>query len=89
MVLRVFAHLHQLPSDVRIPVVLYLIVCSSRQPSSYQGPPVAEEGMELDDEVFFVLGKVSTFDIRLQIIYPSQPATFSTTMQPWDEELQE
>jgi hypothetical protein len=30
--------------------------------------PIAKEGMKFDDEVFFILSKDTTFDIRSQIV---------------------
>lgn len=37
--------------------------------------------MKFDDEIFFILGEVASLEVRPQIVYPSQPATFAATEQ--------
>lgn len=47
MSMRVEPTVQELALDVGVPVVLYLVICSSRQASSNERPPSIKEG---DDE---------------------------------------
>lgn len=49
------------------------------------GIPVAEQGMELDDEVGFVLLEVPSLNIRPEVVDPSEPATLTAPKQPYEE----
>lgn len=67
----------QLLAEVSVPVVLYLIVRTSRYPPCYQRPPVAEEAVEAKDEVFFVGGNVTALDGRAKVIHPAKAAALA------------
>lgn len=58
-------------AEVGIPVVLYLVVGPARQSPSYEGPAVAEQGVEADDEVFLIWGYVPALDVGPEIVHPS------------------
>lgn len=58
-------------AEVGIPVVLYLVVGPAWQSPGYEGPAVAEQGMEADDEVFLIRGYVPALDVGPEIVHPS------------------
>lgn len=61
---RINTFLDQTFLDVSVPMVLDLIVCSSWYFTSYGRPFVAMNGVEVDDGIFLVLAKLSTFNVR-------------------------
>ena len=44
--------------------------------------PVAEGGVELDDDVLFLLGDVPPLDVRPKVVDPPQPAALAAPEQP-------
>ena len=74
---RVDSSVQKLPSYVRVPIVLYFIVCSPRQSSSYQRPLVTEETVEFDDELVFFFGKVTSFKVGAEVVDPPETAAFA------------
>uniref|UniRef100_A0A2P2JE36 Tannin-related R2R3 MYB transcription factor n=1 Tax=Rhizophora mucronata TaxID=61149 RepID=A0A2P2JE36_RHIMU len=63
-----------------VPIILYLIVCSSWKPSSDEGPSVSQELVEPDDELLFINCYISSLDIRSEIVQPSQSAALPTPL---------
>lgn len=45
--------------------------------------PVADDGVELDDGLLFVLGELAVLEVRPEVVRPSQPATLPTPLEPW------
>jgi len=43
---------------------------------------VAEEAVQLDDEVVLVGGEVAALDVRLEVVEPPQPAALAGPLQP-------
>ena len=43
--------------------------------------PVAEGGVELDDDVFFLLGDVPPLDVRPKVVDPPEPAALAAPEQ--------
>jgi hypothetical protein len=72
------SHTDKLSLQMRVPVVLDLIVRSTRQSTGYQRPLISKECVQFENKIVFVLRKTPTFQIRAKIIYPSQPATLAT-----------
>ena len=46
--------------------------------------PVSKNGMEIENCLFFFLGKFPSLNIRPQIICPSKPATLPTSVKTWE-----
>lgn len=82
MGLRVYATANKLAFNMRIPVILDFVVCSSGQSSSYQGPFIPKQTMKFDDDLIFFFSEIASLEVRSQIVYPSQPATLPTSKQP-------
>lgn len=78
---RINAHLLELLLDVSVPVILDLIVCSSREVRGYFRPSVAKLRMEVNDHFLFILGQKASLQVWPQVIGPPQPATLSTPQQ--------
>lgn len=38
--------------------------------------------MEVDDEFIFMRGEIAPLEVRPQVVYPPQPATLPTSLQP-------
>jgi hypothetical protein len=47
--------------------------------------PVPEGGVELDDDVLFLLGDVAPLHVGPQVVDPSQPAALAAPKQPCAE----
>lgn len=45
-----------------------------------KGPPVSEEFVEPDDEVFFIRGEMAPLDVRTEVINPSKPAALAASL---------
>lgn len=43
---------------------------------------VAEELVELDDELVFLLGEVAAFEVGTEVVDPPKPATLPAPQQP-------
>lgn len=41
--------------------------------------PVAKKGLQMDDHLLFLIGKVTALDTRPEIIRPSESATLTTS----------
>lgn len=67
----------KLSSDVRVPVILDLVVRSPRQSPRYQGPLVAEEAVELDDELVLVVGEVAALEVGAEVVDPAEAAALA------------
>ena len=48
--------------------------------------PVAEEGLEVDDELLLLLGEVAALDARPEVVGPPQPAALAAPHQPCAQE---
>lgn len=66
----------ELLAEMGVPVVLYLVVRSPRDPPRYQRPPVAQEAMEAEDEILLVGGDVAALHGGAEIVHPPEAAAF-------------
>jgi hypothetical protein len=44
--------------------------------------PVPKDSVEFNDEVFFVLRKCTSFQVRPQVVHPPQPTALATPLKP-------
>lgn len=71
-----------LPAHRGIPVILYRIVCSSRQILGDFRPPIPKLLVQLVNESVFVLGPCALFDIGIEVVVPTLATLFpSATLQ--------
>jgi hypothetical protein len=75
------AALAELLLDEGVPEVFHLVVGASRQLRGNLRPLVAEDGVEVDDEVFLLLGEGAPLQVRPQVVYPPQPAALPTPLE--------
>jgi len=47
-----------------------------------EASPVPQKLVKPDDELFLIGRYVASFDVRPQVVQPSQPATLATSLQP-------
>jgi hypothetical protein len=80
---RVEAAGEELALDVGVPVVLDLVVRPPRQPPGDQRPLVAEELVELDDELVFLVGEVAALEVGAEVVDPPEAAALPATQQPY------
>jgi hypothetical protein len=45
--------------------------------------PVAEQGLEVDDELLLLVGEVTALDPWAEVVGPPQPAALAAAHQPW------
>ena len=71
--------------------LVWFIACGARMPVVHSKVtvrvPVAKQVVESNDEVFFLIRYVPSFDSWPQIVQPSQPAALTTPIQPCKEEF--
>ena len=75
------AALAELLLDEGVPEVLDLVVGAARQLRGDLRPLVAEDGVEVDDEVLLLLGEGAPLQVRPQVVYPPKPAALPTPLQ--------
>ena len=46
--------------------------------------PISKKAMQSENKVFLIGQNLSSFNIKLQLIHPSQSTTFATTQQPYN-----
>ena len=63
--------------EVGVPVVLDVVVGSLREVRSNGGPPVAEQGLEVDDDAFLVGGEVAAADAGAEVVGPAEAAALA------------
>jgi len=76
------AHLDEPLLEVRVPEVLDLVVRPARQVRRDRRPLVAEDGVEVQDGLFFLLRELAPLDVRPQVVGPPQPAALAASVQP-------
>ena len=75
-------HGEQLLAEVRVPVVLDLVVGAAGELGGDGGPLVAEEGVEVDDELLLVVGKPAALDVRAEVVCPAEAAALAAAVEP-------
>lgn len=73
----IYALTDELLTQVSVPVVLYLIVRTPRNPPGYQRPSIAQEAMEAEDEIFFIGGDLAALDGRAEVVHPPEAAALA------------
>jgi hypothetical protein len=79
--LRVYATANKLAFNVCVPIILDLIICSSRQSSSYQRPFISKQAVKFNNDLIFFFSEIASLEVRPQIVYPPQSATLATPKQ--------
>ena len=73
--------LPELLLDARVPEVLDLVVGAPGQLRGDLRPLVAEDGVEVDDEVLLLLREGAPLEVRPQVVYPPQPAALPAPLK--------
>lgn len=81
MAIKPCLELSELLFQVGVPVIFYIIVSSLRKVGSYGSPSIAQKSLEVDYHLLFMIGEVTAFDTRPQIICPSKPAALTASQQ--------
>lgn len=80
---RVIVLISQEPfAEVGVPVILYLVIGSAREPTGNERPAVAEKGVQSDDQIVLVRSYVAPLDVGPEIIHPSKSAALSAPQKP-------
>ena len=75
------AHSEEALLQVRVPVVLNLVVSAPGEVAGNCGPPVAQQGVQVDDRLLLFGGESAALDVRPQVIRPPQSAALATPRQ--------
>jgi hypothetical protein len=75
------AEVDELLAKVRVPVVLDLVVRAPREPGGDDGPLVAEQGVEVDDEAVLVGREVAALEVGAEVVDPAEAAGLAAAEQ--------
>lgn len=79
------AHSGKFLLQFSVPVVFNVVVSSAWKLSGDQGPPVANNRVELNDGLLFGVGELAVLEIRAKIVSPAKPAAFPTSLETFNE----
>jgi hypothetical protein len=76
------AHPGQLLLELGVPVVLDVVVRPPRQLRRDHRPPVADDGVQLDDGLLLGVRELAVLEVGPQVVGPPEPAALAAPLQP-------